>query len=139
MNHHAPPGYYVPHTPPSNGVPPVPTVMELERHYFELAEQRRRLEEILERTDRMMAGVKRGMDEMRAGQQQPPQPPTPQLASALAQAPSSPQAKPKSPQQQPRSSPKQVSAAAVPLNRSERNGTKDSIWPVAPPETPGRE
>lgn len=139
MNHHAPPGYYVPHTPPPNGVPPVPTVMELERHYFELAEQRRRLEEILERTDRMMAGVKRGMDEMRAGQQQPPQPPTPQLASALAQAPSSPQAKPKSPQQQPRSSPKQVSAAAVPLNRSERNGTKDSIWPVAPPETPGRE
>ncbi|ETW79147.1 hypothetical protein HETIRDRAFT_445867 [Heterobasidion irregulare TC 32-1] len=45
--------------------PIVPTVAELERHYFELHEQRRGLLEMLERTDRLMAGVKRGLDEMR--------------------------------------------------------------------------
>ncbi|KII87100.1 hypothetical protein PLICRDRAFT_30569 [Plicaturopsis crispa FD-325 SS-3] len=43
----------------------LPSVGELERHYAELAEQRRRFEEMLERTDRMMAGVKRGIEELR--------------------------------------------------------------------------
>ncbi|EJD07588.1 uncharacterized protein FOMMEDRAFT_100924 [Fomitiporia mediterranea MF3/22] len=45
----------------------VPTINELEAHYHELTEQRRRMQEMLERTDRMIAGVKRGMDEMRGG------------------------------------------------------------------------
>jgi GATA-binding protein len=43
----------------------VPTVSELERHYCELSEQRKRLEEMVEKTERMMAGVKRGLDDMR--------------------------------------------------------------------------
>ncbi|EIN09476.1 hypothetical protein PUNSTDRAFT_143032 [Punctularia strigosozonata HHB-11173 SS5] len=43
----------------------VPSVVEMERHYFELSEQKRKLEEMLEKTDRMMLGLKRGMDEMR--------------------------------------------------------------------------
>ncbi|KAJ7262130.1 hypothetical protein C8J57DRAFT_1719668 [Mycena rebaudengoi] len=45
----------------------VPTLEELERHYFQLHEQRRKTEEMLRETDRLMAGVKRGIDEMRAG------------------------------------------------------------------------
>ncbi|KAG7443357.1 uncharacterized protein BT62DRAFT_934969 [Guyanagaster necrorhizus] len=43
----------------------MPTLAELERHYMELHDQRRRMEEILDRTDRLMGDVKRGMDEMR--------------------------------------------------------------------------
>jgi GATA-binding protein, other eukaryote len=43
----------------------VPSVVEMERHYFELGEQKRKLEEMLDKTDRMMIGLKRGMDEMR--------------------------------------------------------------------------
>lgn len=38
---------------------------DLERHYSELNEQKKRLEEMVEKTDRMMRGVKRGLDEMR--------------------------------------------------------------------------
>ncbi|KAJ6621535.1 hypothetical protein B0H10DRAFT_2017704 [Mycena sp. CBHHK59/15] len=45
----------------------VPSLEELERHYFQLHEQRRKTEEVLRETDRLMAGVKRGIDEMRAG------------------------------------------------------------------------
>ncbi|CAK5283665.1 unnamed protein product [Mycena citricolor] len=56
---------------PVNGTyhrpPPVPTLDELERHYFNLHEQRRQMESILRETDRMMTGLKRGLDEMRAG------------------------------------------------------------------------
>ncbi|KAF7309363.1 hypothetical protein MIND_00307000 [Mycena indigotica] len=43
----------------------IPTVEELERHYFSLHEQRRKMEELLRDTERMMAGVRRGIDEMR--------------------------------------------------------------------------
>ncbi|KAL5536892.1 SFU1 [Sanghuangporus sanghuang] len=45
----------------------VPTVNELEAHYYELAEQRRRMQEMIEKTERYMAGLKRGIDEMRGG------------------------------------------------------------------------
>lgn len=47
------------------GMHTVPSVVEMERHYYELSEQKRKLEEMLDKTDRMMAGLKRGMDEMR--------------------------------------------------------------------------
>ncbi|KAG5649745.1 hypothetical protein H0H81_002207 [Sphagnurus paluster] len=51
------------------GYPPVhpngvPTLQELERHYTELAEQKRRMEEMVERTERLMGNVKRGIEEM---------------------------------------------------------------------------
>lgn len=52
-------------------IPPpsaIPTIGELERHYYQLAEQKRGMEEMLDRTDRMMISVKRGLDEMKAGQ-----------------------------------------------------------------------
>jgi len=59
-------GMYFPrgHSPVAAGG--VPTTAELERHYYELHEQRRGLMEMLERTDRLMAGVKRGIEEMRS-------------------------------------------------------------------------
>ena len=49
----------------------VPSVSELERHYFELHESKRRLEEMVERTERLMLGVKRGIEEMRGGSTSP--------------------------------------------------------------------
>jgi GATA-binding protein, other eukaryote len=54
--------------PPSSSPSGIPSVGELERHYYQLSEQKRSMEEMLERTDRMMIGVKRGLDEMKAGQ-----------------------------------------------------------------------
>ncbi|KAG8907668.1 putative electron transfer flavoprotein subunit [Tulasnella sp. 403] len=59
----SPPGEVTSHTYHA----PIPTVGELERHYDELRLERRRLEDMLYRTDRMIAGVKRGLDEMRGG------------------------------------------------------------------------
>jgi len=122
MNHHGH-VYYNPHTPPANGSAShaqVPTANELERHYYELGEQRRRLEEMLEKTDRMMAGVKRGLDEMRAGQ-----------AQAQGGQGSGSQG------QQSQQSPSQ--AAAVPISRPERPRSRESVWPVAPPESTTRD
>ncbi|KAG9036009.1 putative electron transfer flavoprotein subunit [Tulasnella sp. JGI-2019a] len=65
----------------------VPTIAELERHYAELRLERKRIEDMLHRTDVMMAGVKRGIDEMRSGGGPPlgaPAPPVidPQLVSS---------------------------------------------------------
>ncbi|KAF8662811.1 hypothetical protein AX16_001093 [Volvariella volvacea WC 439] len=68
----------------------VPTLSDLERHYMELSEHKRKFEELVERTDRLMAGVKRGIDEMRGTSQ--PQPIQPSQGSS-------------SPQQQPQQSP----------------------------------
>ncbi|KAG8854468.1 putative electron transfer flavoprotein subunit [Tulasnella sp. 330] len=50
----------------SNHPATVPTIPELERHYAELRQERKRLEDMLYKTDRLMAGVKRGIDEMRS-------------------------------------------------------------------------
>ncbi|KAH7885707.1 hypothetical protein F5I97DRAFT_1927583 [Phlebopus sp. FC_14] len=103
-------GYYTMghgHSPPPahdamNGVLTgmVPTASELRQHYFELAEQRRRFEEMIEKTDRMMAGVKRGLDEMMA-------------ASASAQSQSHPQ-----PQGLTQAAPVAPPAAAAPPSSS---------------------
>ena len=59
---HVGPSFYhsgPPPPPPSTleGALHVPSVAELDHHYRVLAEERKRLEEMLERTDRMMAGV----------------------------------------------------------------------------------
>ncbi|GLB43343.1 putative GATA zinc finger [Lyophyllum shimeji] len=55
----------MPHLPVMQGS--VPTVQELERHYAELAEQKRRMEEMVERTERLMGGVRKGIEEMQVG------------------------------------------------------------------------
>jgi len=48
-----------------NSIIGVPSLSDLERHYMDLSEHRRRTVEMLERTDRMLVGLKRGIDEMR--------------------------------------------------------------------------
>lgn len=47
-----------------SGANQVPTLADLQHHYHELDQQRRRMQEMIEKTDRLMAGVKRGIDEV---------------------------------------------------------------------------
>lgn len=56
------PLHYPPHQDAQNP-PAMPTRAELESHYAELRAERSRLEDMLRRTDVMLAGVKRGLDE----------------------------------------------------------------------------
>jgi hypothetical protein len=60
FGNHSPHHHHSSHS--SNGVP---SIAELERHYYELAEEKRRVEEMLDKTERLMSGVRRGMDELR--------------------------------------------------------------------------
>lgn len=55
----------------------IPSYMDLERHYIELSAHKRKWEEMIEKTERLMAGMKRTMDDMRGliAQQAPPPPP----------------------------------------------------------------
>ena len=84
------------HMVPPQVIEGVATLADLDHHYRALAEERKRLEEMLERTDRMMAGVKRGMDEMRAAgaedgaQPSSSQQPSQGEASSTAAAPAVP-------------------------------------------------
>jgi GATA-binding protein len=106
----------------------VPSVAELERHYHELHEHRRRLEEVLERTDRMMLGVKRGLEEMRGAQ------PAGGAGHEGAGSASAPQQQQDSQQQQ-QPTASSPTAPAVPLPTRTSPGAKErrdgpSIWPV---------
>ena len=157
---------YYPSTPPADmstlmvaagvalGGLGIPSFMDLERHYVELNDQKRKWEEMMERTDRLMAGVKRTLDEMRglvAQQTTPPPPPLPlqqQQQQQQQQQPSSTPAaaagSPKSTQQpQPSttasSSPQvqpiegaTVVLPAVPLSRGGSSGERERsvVWPV---------
>lgn len=148
-------GHHV-HTPPPvlheammNGMlgSGVPTVKELQQHYVELQEQRRKFEEMIEKTDRMMAGVKRGIDEMLNASQ--PQQQSPSQAPSQTQAlTSSPQ--PSQQQQSPVLQPQQAASAhasteqpsATPVNVGRPGDrSRESIWPVSPAvgETASRE
>ena len=135
------------HSPPPhdvlNGVLTaiVPTASELRQHYLELHEQRRRFEELIEKTDKMMAGIKRGLDEMMGAPQPPPQPSPPQAqpqhqAQTLPQpAPQQPPSHEQSPQQPPQTG-LSTAAPSVPLARTgERERSRETIWPAesAPP------
>ena len=149
-------GQYYPSTPPADmstlmvaagvalGGLGIPSYMDLERHYVELTEQKRKWEEMMERTDRLMAGVKRTLDEMRglvAQQSTPPpsqslQPPQPSSAPATAAG------SPKSTQQpqtstasaSPRLQPIEDATAvsAAPPNRGGTSGERErnAIWPI---------
>ena len=107
----------------------MPTAAELERHYYELHEHRNGLLEFLERTDRLIAGVKRGLDEMRGSSDgapsQPPQqqPSQPQPASE-GQAPLQAEAS------------NSGTAPSVPLQVTRNSpgspgSARESVWPVA--------
>ncbi|KAH9000148.1 hypothetical protein EDB92DRAFT_1829605 [Lactarius akahatsu] len=115
----------------------VPTVSELERHYYELHEHRNGLMEFLERTDRLIAGVKRGLDEMRGSSESTTQPP--QQQAPPQQSPPQTQAQPTSDGQAPsqnEGTDGAAAAASVPLQLprsspgSPRSG-RESVWPVS--------
>jgi len=110
----------------------MPTVAELERHYYELHEHRNSLVDFLDRTDRLIAGVKRGLDEMRG--------------SSDGAAPQQPQQQSQQQQQQPASDaqpPAQTettsnggAAPSVPLQVTRSSpgspgSGRDSVWPVS--------
>jgi len=118
----------------------VPTVAELERHYYELHEHRSSLVEFLERTDRLIAGVKRGLDDMRessdgAAPQQPSQPQPQQQAQQQSQ----PQSQPQPPSEGQAQAQTDVSsggtAPSVPIqvprsSPGSPGGGRESVWPV---------
>jgi len=109
LHSHSPP----PHQPhePVNGSglsssSGIPTISELKHHHEELLEHRKKLEEMTEKYDRMIAGVKRGLDEMR-GVHQP------------------------SSQSQHQSQSGGGSSATLPLMRdSDRPRSRASVWPL---------
>ncbi|KAH9921740.1 uncharacterized protein BXZ73DRAFT_91756 [Epithele typhae] len=118
---HVGPSFYHSGPPPVmvEGVAHVPSVAELDHHYRILAEERKRLEDMLERTNRMMAGVQRGLEEMRAaeGGGQPSDPQAATSSDTVMAEPSE-------------------GAAAVPLARQEKSakeGPTAPVWHVAPP------
>ncbi|KAK0203195.1 hypothetical protein DFS33DRAFT_1345633 [Desarmillaria ectypa] len=103
----------------------IPTLADLERHYMELHEQKRRMEEILDRTDRLMGDVKRGMDEIR------------NAAASSSGAPSGSQS---TSQQQPQTSPSSMpapaggsSTGAITLSRpSDKDRSRgENVWPTS--------
>lgn len=112
------------------GMPP--TLADLERHYFELNEHKKSWEEMMDRTDRIMAGVKRTIDEMKGLRlsSSPPRQPSPLAASTTVnpgQAGLS----------QTGHSLPAAGGASVPLARgsssSNREDRRDSVWPVTEP------
>jgi len=114
----------------------VPTVAELERHYYELHEHRHGLVEFLERTDRLIAGVKRGLDEMRGSSEAAaPQPPK--------QAQQQPQPASEGPTQAQTEASNGGTASSVPLPSARSQpgspgSTRDSVWPVSTAADSGR-
>ena len=145
---HGHPGYhfYPGAPPPPGGAPPVPTFVDLERHFTDLEREKRQLQELLDRTERMMAGLRRGMDEMRMHQAPPPPPPhAHQLPPA--QQPQPHHQPPQGHQQPSQGAPPGIApptAEAVPLSRVERSASsqgtaRESIWPVNPPESAKRD
>lgn len=115
----------------------IPTLPELERHYMELAEHRRRMEEMLERTDRVMAGLKRGIDEMRgvlAQQQAPPMaPPTQSAPPQEPQTQESQESQGRGEEQPAQSQPQPQPQPAIqsePVVPSEQERPRESVWPI---------
>ncbi|KAJ2914037.1 hypothetical protein MD484_g6362, partial [Candolleomyces efflorescens] len=116
-----------------------PTLLELERHYVELQEHKRRWEEMMEKTERMLVGVKRSIDEMKGVQQVSPggsplqqkqtvqvQPAAAAGSSAAASLPFEGEAAGAAPAAP---APAPVAAASVPLTRSGER-SKESVWPT---------
>lgn len=95
------------------------TVAELERHYFELHEQRRKMEEMLGRTERMMGVVRRGLEELRAASS------TSSSATGAGMAAMG-------------MGMSGAGGASVPINVSGR-GQRDSVWPVSNAVDSGRD
>lgn len=116
------------------GLVGIPTLPDLERHLMELGEQRRRMEEILDRTDRMMAGMKRGIDDMRNffAQQQAnaaataavPQPPPPQVQEPQPQEPQSHH------EDASQLQPSVIQPERPTTTPSEQERSRETVWPI---------
>ncbi|KAI0076555.1 hypothetical protein K474DRAFT_1597740 [Panus rudis PR-1116 ss-1] len=148
---HPPPQFVLPHPvgqsfyahQPPAPPPPAPSILDFERHHHQLLEGKRWLEDMLERTNAMLAGMERGINEMKAGSG-PGEPLQRQPTPQQNQHQSSPQHHQQPQQQQGQSMPAPTSspvqgqnqAQPIPLGRSDRPGAKDSVWPVAPPAEP---
>ena len=133
----------------------IPSYMDLERHYIELRDQKRKWEEMMERTDQLMAGMKRTLDDMRGLAATHPSPMAgmgiPGLVQPQPQAPMQPPPVPQSPThaQQPGSQkgspqlaavPSPSASPSIPLNKpasGERERT--SVWPVVDATTGNRD
>ena len=50
-----------------NGAAPVPMYNDLKRHYDGLTDKQKKIDQMSEKDQRMIAGVKRGLDEMQRG------------------------------------------------------------------------
>ncbi|RXW21145.1 hypothetical protein EST38_g4716 [Candolleomyces aberdarensis] len=112
-----------------------PTILDLERHYLELQEHKRRWEEMMEKTDRMLAGVKRSIDEMKGVQQTSPTGSPSQQKQTVPLQAGAPATSSSSSQPEGEAAPA-VAAASVPLARSGERG-KESVWPtVTEPAAP---
>jgi hypothetical protein len=113
--------------------------LELERHYIELQEHKRRWEEMMEKTERLLVGVKRSIDEMKGVQQVSPSgSPSQQKQTVPLQAGApAPGAGGSSAQPEGEAAgPAPVAAASVPLTRAGER-SKESVWPtVAEPVAP---
>ncbi|KAF5348228.1 hypothetical protein D9757_014350 [Collybiopsis confluens] len=101
----------------------IPTLSDLERHYTELEDQKKRMEEILDRTERMMQGLKRGIDDMRTGSVPPPgvigsRPPSTAPGAATSAAPSVPIQRP-------------------PSSSGSEKERRESVWAVVDPAIRG--
>ncbi|KAJ2923838.1 hypothetical protein H1R20_g13256, partial [Candolleomyces eurysporus] len=112
-----------------------PTILDLERHYLELQEHKKRWEEMMEKTERMLAGVKRSIDEMKGVQQTSPTGSPSQQKQTVPLQAGAPAASSSSSQPEGEATPA-VAAASVPLTRSGER-TKESVWPtVTEPTAP---
>ncbi|TFK24077.1 hypothetical protein FA15DRAFT_436712 [Coprinopsis marcescibilis] len=113
----------------------IPTLIDLERHYIELQEQKKKWEEMMDKTDRIMAGVKRTIDEMKSMSGHPsPAPGSSPRAPPQAVDSAMPSISPPPPTLSV-SSETMVNATdaapAVPLPRAEERERRESIWPIS--------
>ncbi|KAK7687677.1 hypothetical protein QCA50_008892 [Cerrena zonata] len=122
---------------PSTPSPPVPTLQDLQNHYSALEQSKKWMMELLDRTEMMLTGVKRGIDEMVAGSQEKPSQQQHQ-ESAQPPTPHGPSTKSPRPDQSPKQS-SPAAAPAIPIGRSEKPAQRESVWPVAPPKSPKRD
>jgi GATA-binding protein len=138
---------YYPSTPPADmstlmvaagvalGGLGIPSYMDLERHYVELTEQKRKWEEMMERTDRLMAGVKRTLDEMRGlvAQQTTP-PPSQSLQQQSQQSQQQPSSAPATAAGTPKQPPQPSTASSSPHLQPIEDAT---VVPAVPPNRGG--
>lgn len=95
----------------------VPSLGELEKHYSALQDYKQDLKEMIEKTERLIGGVKRGIDEMRGMQQQQQQLP-PSSSSSQQQ------------QHQQQGHPSASGSVALLRGPEREQRKRENVWPV---------